>query len=69
MCKESVILRIERGKERKDRSSMTPAKRDTTCRHSPTTRRRDGGCAESMRLVNRDGGRLVIEPSCIRHAA
>lgn len=63
---ESVILRIERGKERKDKLTMTPINQDTTAH---TTRRGDGGCAESTRLVNCDGGGFVIEPSCIRYAA
>lgn len=69
MCGEFLILRIERGKERKGKSTITPTEQDTTRRHSPTTRRGDGGCAESMRLVDPDGGGLMIEPSCIGCAA
>lgn len=69
MCGDSVILRIERGKERKVKLAMTPTNQDTTCTHSLTTRRGDGGCAESTRLVNCDDEGLVIKSSCIRYAA
>lgn len=48
--RESVILRIERGKERKDKSTVTPTEQDTTRSHGPTMRIGDGGSAESMRL-------------------